>query len=104
MTLALPKALTVRVNVGNDGIEKGLVAARLVDFGLPQGRLFCCWGSIQYRPLPGMICRTPPRGFSTSLFPLTSFKRSILEARNPVFFHALLPLEQFLKLLGSRIG
>ena len=41
MTLALPKALTFRVNVGNDGIEKGLVAARLVDFGLPQGRLFC---------------------------------------------------------------
>ena len=40
MTLALPKALTFRVNVGNDGIEKGLVAARLVDFGLPQGRLF----------------------------------------------------------------
>ena len=27
MTLALPKALTFRVNVGNDGIEKGLVAA-----------------------------------------------------------------------------
>ena len=41
MTLALPKALTFRVNVGNDGIKKGLVAARLVDFGLPQGRLFC---------------------------------------------------------------
>mgnify|MGYP004126221437 CR=1 FL=1 len=40
MTLALPKALTFRVNVGNDGIEKGLVAARPVDFGLPQGRLF----------------------------------------------------------------
>jgi len=32
---------TCRVNVRNDGIEKGLVAALLVDFGLPQGRLFC---------------------------------------------------------------
>ena len=42
--LALPKALTFRVNVGNDGIEKGLVAARLVDFGLPQGRLFVSRG------------------------------------------------------------
>ncbi len=40
MTVALPKALTFRVNVGNDGIEKGLVAARPVDFGLSQGRLF----------------------------------------------------------------